>query len=63
MASMSMVISPMSIDFIIAIVSIWISRVLVGSEGPDAAEGLRRTGDATRERRGCDRTFSGLLSA
>ena len=32
MASMSMVISPMSIDFIIAIVSIWISRVLVVTE-------------------------------
>ncbi len=58
---MSMVISPMSIDFIIAIVSIWISRALVGSEGPDAADGLRRTRDATPATTAADSTRRRLI--
>ncbi|MFM2721638.1 hypothetical protein [Microbacterium mcarthurae (nom. nud.)] len=39
MASMSMLISPIGMDFIIMVVSIGVSRVLVLTEGPDAAQG------------------------
>jgi hypothetical protein len=38
------------------------SRVLVVSEGPDAAEGLRREGDATRVEAASDRAWRNLIA-